>query len=211
MPKAEVAIPSQIEVVDEHSQKWTVTPQDTVWEECLREYQKGDGSMPPLIPLAKIKDHMGWGWWTVFKNQEEFLANLGIPLPSHETLPIFEDLLPQQLGDLLQKFGGYVTYLEPIIGGMTGRQIALKDGLAAAILVESAKLDDGKKTEKAKEAQIVAGSETLRRTKRMLIEQEALLATAKGIRDAYKQAYDTISRQISLKALEVELATSRHA
>lgn len=201
----------RIEVDDEFGQRWVVTPADSAWDRCVEEYRKNGNVAPVLLPLAVVRDHMGWGWWTVFKNQQEFINGLGIPLPSPDTLPGAGDLTDETLREMLQRFGGYVVYLEGVMGNLAGRITALRDSLSTAVLVETAQLEDVRgATEKAKEARVMADSELLRRTKRMLIEEEALSAVVRGIRDAYKQAYDTVSRQVTLRSIEAGVTSNRY-
>lgn len=201
--------PSTLRIYDQFGEPYDIDPKNKLWAQALAENEKGAERIQ--FPLSQITDALEWGWWTCFKTQREWVESCGIPVPDHKLLFGLADADDSRLRTLLQTFGGYVSYLEGQLGIMEGRRHALKQGYEGAILVASASSDGAKKTEKAKEAEAIAKSETLRQMKRMQIEQETILATAKGMLDGYKAAYDTTSRVVSTRQMEAELTTRRHA
>lgn len=183
-------------VRDEYGQPWKLTPED---EELWPKAQEG----ATYFPMSELVKHRGWGWWSAFKTQQEWLAQSGIPVPGHNLIPTD----PAQLRPALQEFGSYVSWLEAQIGLIEGRKNALKQAYDVAVLVDSAGVKDNTKaSEKSKEAQILAKSETLRATKRLQIENETLLYTARGLCAAYQRAWETVSRLITLQVSETELS-----
>jgi hypothetical protein len=169
------------------------------------------GIDPIVLPLSIIAVRRGWGWWTVFQDSTEWVQNLGVPEPNLETLPQRDDITTGELSELLQKFGAYLTYLETLMGQITSRRSTLKEGYDVAMMIATSKLQDSSKlTEKTKEATILQVNETLRQTKRLFIEEDAKLCIIKGLRDAYRISWDTVSRMITIKSLEAQITTGRH-
>lgn len=197
-----------IRIWDQFGQFYDIDNKNKLWDEALKRSKAGEKRID--FPMAQITDAMEWGWWSCFNTQQKWLESCGVPFPNHKTLFGLEDASDYQLRKMLQEFGGHVMWLEANIGVMEGRLSALKSGYAAAVLVASGKSDDKKATGKSKEAEAIAGSETLRQTKRMQIEQETVLETAKGMLEGYKKAWETVSRVITSVVAERDMTTSRH-
>lgn len=201
--------PEFLNIQDDYGGVWKLTPEDgAIWTIALGEYAQGID--PVVIPARILRNHRGWGWWTAIEGQIKWLEENGVPTPSTPSLGLQND--SESLSTALQLYGGYITYLSAIIGSLEGSQQVLKDCYSSATMIATANLDDAEKlTERAKEAKVLTVDETLRETKRKQIETEAILATARGLRDGYQAAWDTVSRLISLFASEAGLATGRHA
>jgi len=205
---SQIEVPEKITVMSEFGQKYELDAANALWPEALRQHV---AEVDPIVfPLARLSGALEWGWWSCFKSQEEWLAGCGVPVPDHDVLGVAARGTTADLADKLQEFAGYVAWLEAQLGVMEGRRGALAEGYKAAVLVASADAE-GKGTEKSKEAQALARSETLRQTKRLLIEQETVLATAKGLLDSYQAAYDATSRILTARQIEAETTTRRHA
>lgn len=201
--KPKIVLPKRILIHDELGQEWHVDDQDELWEDVRKLTE--DGRHDAVLPLSTIFAKRGWGWWSCFKSQDEWLRGIGIPVPDHRILEGASGAKAADLTPLLQKFGGYVAFLESQVGLLAGRRNALKSAYDAAVLVHTAEIEE-KASEKAKEAQVLAGSETLRQTKRLYIESDMLYETAKGMCEGYVKAYEAVSRIISVRLAEMELA-----
>lgn len=200
---------TQILIRDEYGQNWKCLEGDPLWEQVKTMHEQGID--PIVLPLSIIAVRRGWGWWTVFQDSTEWVQNLGVPEPNLETLPQRDDITTGELSELLQKFGAYLTYLETLMGQITSRRSTLKEGYDVAMMIATSKLQDSSKlTEKTKEATILQVNETLRQTKRLFIEEDAKLCIIKGLRDAYRISWDTVSRMITIKSLEAQITTGRH-
>jgi len=192
-------------IQDEFGNTWTIKPEDALWPEVCKQIEEHVAF--PVISLATIRKHLGWGWWTALEAQRAWLEGCGVPIPTLSTLSLQNDAV--SLSEALTRFGGYLTYLSAKIGELEGQQKAYQEGYSVAVMVGTKDLPE-KLAEKAKEAKVVAASETLRETKRRQIETEAIILAAKGLRDAYQNAWDTASRLVTLFVAESGLASSRH-
>jgi len=196
MPKK--SIPNKITIQDELGQNWHVDNQDDLWADVLALTK--NGTEPATLPMSVILSRRGWGWWSCFKTQDDWLNNIGIPIPGHDVLNEIDE---NNLGTMLLRFGGYITFLETQLGLLAGRRNALKEAYAAAVAVHTADIDKG--SEKAKEAHVLSESETLRQTKRLFIETDMLYETAKGMTGSYIRAFDTVSRLVTIQVSEREM------
>src|SRR3990172_4331668 len=202
MAKAKDApLPKKVIIRDEFGGRWEVDEKDDFWEAALTF--TNNGKAKATVPLAVITANLGWGWWTVFKNQEDWYKAIGIPKPEHNLLDGLATAGAAQLSERLQEFGGYVAYLEAQLWALAGKRDALKSAYDAAVAIHTASIEE-KASEKAKEAQVLSESETLRQTKRLYIEIDALYSTAKGMCEAYKKAWETVSRIVTIKLGEME-------
>lgn len=195
--------PKRISIHDELGQEWHVDAEDDLWEDVRK--LTNDGSIDAILPLSTIFEKRGWGWWSCFKTQDEWLRGIGVPVPNHDTLSDVAGKSAADLTPLLQKFGGYVAFLETQVGLLAGRRNALKNAYDAAVLVHTAQIEE-KASEKSKEAQVLASSETLKQTKRLYIETDMLYETARGMCEGYVKAYEAVSRVVSVRLAEMELA-----
>jgi hypothetical protein len=195
----------RIIIWDEYGGCWDITSENVLWPEVQKQLDAGVQNV--ILPLATIRQNLGWGWWTALEAQRAWLEGCGVPAPTLDTLSLQNDAV--SLSEALSRFGGYTTYLSAKIGELEGQYKAYQEGYSVAVMVGTKDLPE-KLAEKAKEAKVVAASETLRETKRRQIETEAIILAAKGLRDAYQNAWDTTSRLITLFAAEAGLTSSRH-
>jgi hypothetical protein len=137
---------------------------------------------------------------------DEFQKSLEmlIPNPSnYRLLDLNREYTPQELRDLLQKYGSYVATLCSLEGRLEAESVLVDKGLKTGLAVAITQLDP-KTTIAAREAEVLASSDTFRDLRKMQIYNEAYSALLKGWKDAYQQAYTTVSRLISLLLGEVE-------
>lgn len=198
--------PKRIMIHDELGQEWHVDAEDELWEDVRK--LTNDGATDAILPLSTIFAKRGWGWWSCFKTQDEWLRGIGVPLPDHNTLAEVSGKSAADLTVLLQRFGGYIAFLEAQVGLLAGRRNALESAYKAAVMVHAAELE-GKASEKSKEAQVLAESETLKQTKRLYIETDMLYETARGMCEGYVKAYEAVSRVVSVRLAEMELSPRR--
>lgn len=137
---------------------------------------------------------------------DEFQKSLEmlVPNPSgYRLLDLNREYTPQELRDLLQKYGSYVATLCSLEGRLEAESVLVDKGFKTGLAVAITQLDP-KATVSAREAEILATNDTFRDLKKLQIYNEAYMALLKGWKDAYTQAYTTVSRLISLLLGEVE-------
>ena len=196
---------TSIKIFDELGQEWSLDNQDELWSEVMTLTE--DGTKDAILPLSVILNKRGWGWWSCFKSQDDWMRGCGIPIADHSVLA--EVNQPGQLGPLLQRFGGYVAFLEAQIGLLAGRRSALKQSYETAMAIHTAEYTSG--SQKAKEAEVLSENETLKQAKRLFIETDMLYETAKGMCAAYTVCHQTVSRLVTIQTSEMELLPRRSA
>lgn len=122
-------------------------------------------------------------------------------------IDIEKEYTPQELRDLLQKFGSYLSSLHTIEAKIEAQCHAIKEGLKTGISLSVSQMEN-KATIKDREANLLASNESLRELKRMQIYYESYLTLVQGWRQAYHSAYSTISRLITLMLGEIQIETS---
>lgn len=202
-------------VYDEYNQPWKIEEDDKFYQEAVTSTKT---SYPDIVvwPLSKIVSGRGYGWWTTFRKIDEFEADLEkmVPHPVKQRLiDIDKEYTPTELSDLLQKFGSYLAILHHTEGVVEAQCHALKEGFKTGLSVATAKYESKSKTTAvtAKEAEVLAGNELLKQTRRLQIDNEACLIIVKSWRQSYEQAFATASRLVTLMLGEAQLQTSRYA
>lgn len=163
--------------------------------------------------MDPVIENQDWGWWTVFKRLDEFELDLEklVPNPGKQRLiDLDHEYTPAELRELLQRFGSYLASLHNLEGKIEGQCHALREGFKNGIAIAVANSESKTSTITGKEAEVLASNELFKQTKRMQIDHEATLLVIKGWRQAYEQAWATVSRIISLNLGEVQLQTGRH-
>jgi len=153
----------------------------------------------------------GWGWWTVFNKIDEFEKELSrlVPNPDH-ILNTNKEYTPNELRDLLQRFGSYLSTLHNLEGKMEAQSHAVKEGYKAGMSVAVAKSESKATSVSGKENEVLANNEIFKDAKRMQIDYECQLLLLKGWRQAYEQGWATVSRLITITIGEANLQTSRY-
>lgn len=198
--------PEFIIIYDQYGNSWHVDKQDKLWPEVLAQHKAGE--VPIRLPLNYITENRGWGWWTAFEKQVEWISNLNLQEVNQEQLKGFEEAGVDELTKALQWYGSWLGYLEAQVGVLLGRHVALKEGYESGLNVAMASLESGTaKTIKEKEGYVLASNVLLRQARYQLIETEVLLETARKHRDAFKTWWDTLSRIISVRLGEMNFAS----
>lgn len=165
-------------------------------------------------------DPQGWGWWTAHERQNDYLRSISahVPWPNEKIIPghtEMADYPPMLLKELLERYGGYLTFLRAERGLWEGKVYALHETYDSALTaLKGQSLTELPKgaTEAAKEAWALNHpdfSETLRQTKRLNIEWQGIVLTIKGLIDAYQGAWETVSRLVTAAGIEADLASNR--
>lgn len=146
-------------------------------------------------------------WQEVFQeidNLEEEIAK-EMPNPRYIFLELDKEYTPQQLRDLIQRFGIYLASLTKRESILEAQCHALKQSYENGIAVAMASgSDTSSKTLKGKEAEILANNELFINTKRLQISSESALLVVQGWRKSYEHLYALASRLITLTLGELE-------
>ena len=148
-----------------------------------------------------------------FDKLDAFEADLEKMMPNPgkvRLIDINKEYSPTELQDMLQHFGSYLATLHWNVAMIEAQTHALKESLKTGLQVRVVGADP-KLTVSAREAEVLAGDELLRDTRRLQIDNESVLILAKGWLSAYEAAYAAISRIVSLTIGEASLQTGRHA
>lgn len=200
-----------VTIYDQFGQAWKVTDTDALYLEAQEAVMQTKGQKV-YWPLAKIVENRGWGWWSIFKHLDELEADLEKQIPNPgkvRLLDLDKEYLPAELRDLLQHFGSYLSNLHHIEAIIEAQGHALREGFKTGLTVAMAQSNSSASTVSGKEAEVLANNELLRDTRKMQIDHEATLILIKGWRQAYEQAFQTVSRLITLAIGEVQLQTNR--
>lgn len=198
-----------IRIQDEYGQTWNIFEDDANYQEAKVSIEKGIKTWP----LEKILEGRGWGWWTVFKDIDDYEREIGKIIPDPVKNPLIQtdhEYTPTELSDMLQQLGSYLSILYAHESKVEAHCNALREGFKTGLQVAMARYETESKTVKGQEAEILSGNELFLQTKRMEIKDESILLVISGWRKAYEQAYATISRIVSLRIGEVSLQTGRH-
>ena len=156
--------------------------------------------------------------WSPFKalaKAEAFVEDLSIPPLGKEVTKEygldFTNLMNadnKQLEEFLTMFGGYRSYLEYQLSDITSKKGALEaafdEGYATAIYrLADERESEGKKKLTRDEVRGAAFDNypSLKELRREIIEQEAVHTKVAGLLNAYKAAYDAVSRVVTLRSL----------
>jgi hypothetical protein len=202
-------MPDKVVIFDDYGQKWNIFPDDSLYEEAKQAVEQSSGKV--VWPLEKITEHRGYGWWSTFKKLDEFESDLEKQIPNpgkQRLLDIDKEYLPFELRDLLQRFGSYIATLHHLEGMVEAQCLTLKEGFKTGMSVAITQLESPEATVSGRESQVLATNELFRQTKRMQIDNEAILALLKGWREAYETAWNTTSRLITLAVGEAQLQRS---
>lgn len=200
-----------IVIYDQFDQAWRIFEEEELFEEAKLAVAQANGQKV-YWPLAKLVEKRGYGWWTTFKRLDEFEADLAkvVPNPgSGRLLDLYKEYTPDEMRSMLQCYGSYISTLHHTEAMIEAQYIALKQGLKTGMNVMVSQYQGSQTTIAGKEGEIISDNELMRNTRRMEIDHEAFLTLIKGWREAYQQAWSTISRIISLKIGESSLQSDR--
>ena len=138
---------------------------------------------------------------------DEFQAQIEkiVPNPgAYRLLDIGKEYTPQELRDLLQRYGSYLANLYAIEGRLEAEALLVDRGFKTGLAVAVTQLDSKTTTVSGRESEVLASNQGFRDLKKLQIYNESYMALLKGWREAYAQAYATVSRLITLLLGETE-------
>ena len=154
--------------------------------------------------------------WTPFKaisKADEFLDDLMVPAIGKEVTKEygldFSNLMnaeSRQLEEFLTMFGGYKAYLESQLAHIDANKSAIEaafdEGYATAVYkIASTRESEGQKklTREEIRGAVLDTYSSLKELRREVIEQDTVYKKVAGLLNAYKAAYDAVSRIVALR------------
>ena len=167
------------------------------------------------MTLRMEKRDTKWSPFKALERAEEFVEDLAIPPLGKEVTKEygldFTNLMNvdnKQLEEFLTMFCGYRAYLEHQLADVTSKkgavEAAFDEGYATAIYrLAEEREQAGKKKLTREEVRGAALDkyDTLKELRREVIELETIHTKVAGLLNAYKSAYDAVSRVVTLRAL----------
>lgn len=159
---------------------------------------------------------------SVIQQADEFVRKLSVPfiiVNSDSDMSLKEvdgtqlyKCTNDQLQEYLSLFGGYRAYLDAELAKVEARRKVLEmmfdEGLSKTLyeLTMQYRQEDGRKpTKEALRGESLSKNNVLKRTRQEMIQSEALVIRIVGLRDSIKCLYDTVSRLVTLRALDKEV------
>lgn len=154
--------------------------------------------------------------WTPMKalgKAERIVKDFGVPIitmsmeePEELEFSNLMNAENMKLEHFLMFYGGYKAYLESQVADCDAKKSALEaafdEGLATvAFKIHSERESTGKKkaTKDEIRGEALSSYDQLRELRREIIEQEAIYKKLSGLLNAYKAAYDSVSRIVALR------------
>lgn len=159
---------------------------------------------PPPVPvdLTPQEDAIFGQYALYLKAQQEFIASVPYPnLPQLREYPI------DGLRELLRWHGSWVANLLSRESEVEAHVYALKEVKGRLFNLQASQV--GKKTEWETLAAVSGASPRFQEVSGYLTQEQMLLITCKGRREAHQAAYNELSRQIAIWEKEMELAARR--
>lgn len=140
----------------------------------------------------------------IMERTRQQLVIFGVPEPS-KIIDISMDVLPSRIAEKMLEVGGYLAYLEYLLGQHEASHLIAKDATEYALTIGLIGTDP-KATIKAREADLISRNAELQRELGYKTQQAALVEQVKGLRNAYRAQYDVLSRVLAAKELEAEVS-----
>ena len=155
----------------------------------------------------------GWGYWSVYKQIDEFEADLenkfGIPNPRRVRLiDVNKEYTIAEAKALIQIFGSHLAVLHGFSGVIRGQTLGLKKSFEEGMRIAVSQIP-GAGSVTSKRGTALAANEVLAQAKRLEISNEAIVEVIDGWVSAYTKAWETISRMISVDQAEIGLQLNR--
>lgn len=142
----------------------------------------------------------------IMERNRKALSNLRIPVPTQD-IGITMDATPSMIAEKMLEVGGILAFLEYTLGMAEAAHLVAKDSVEYALTLGIVGMDP-KGTIKGREAVLIDRSPALQSDISYRTTQNALVEQFKGLRNAYRAQYDVLSRVLSAKQLEAEVARS---
>ncbi len=161
----------------------------------------------------KMEKREGWTPYRALTNVDNFIENLMVPSIGKEVavdqnldFPNLMNADNKKLEQFLTMYGGIKMYLETQVADVLAKKNALEAALNEGISIAKAKIcdqreEEGKKKYTQDEIRGVVLNEypALKELREDIIELEAIHARLNGMKDAYAQGFQTVSRIVSLR------------
>jgi len=180
-------------------EEWDFLSRTGEWE--------GDILILTLPQVAAIKR---WDVSDIMNKVENAMDELGIPeivmkLPKKQIEVVdWSACSDQDLQEHLTQYGGWKAYLDAQMSYLEAKKLVLErgfeEGMFRAMASLSAKIDGRKPAKDILHGEAIAKFPRLRDTKIELVEAEALYVRLSGVRNAFKSAYDSVSRVVALRS-----------
>jgi len=202
-------LPHQVVIVDDNTGlKWIydVCPEDLDYLE-ERGIRDEFGNITLSAPLVAGLNK--WNIKTAMKVVDDYMEDVNVPnFPQpkkQENVTSLEELInstDEQLQHMLTVYGGYRAYLEAELAYIDSKRGMLEstfeEGLNRMIYVLQSQKDK-KATKEFLRGEALATNPQLKKVRQDLIETEAIYARVKGLRDAYKASWETVSRVVAIR------------
>lgn len=167
------------------------------------------------VPFKFISDNMPWGWWNIISTLEKLKDRYDVDhlLRPPATNPSWnihniDTANNEQLGEMLSYFGSQLSFHNAELGLIEGELAAVQGSGGIALQIAVAKLEmegTGRRPLKdTLEGMAIGDSSSLRATKRKEIELTAKAREISGYRDAWNILWQTTSREITRRQMEME-------
>lgn len=140
-------------------------------------------------------------------NFEEQLAAY-VPNPTNRRLIQGEqEYTPDELAQMLQEYGGFVSNLSALEGKMMAEENVYKKGYKSTLRIAVAGFASTATSVSGKEAEFLASEEgdQFRKINGIIIKQESCLMIVRGWLKAYHEAYTAVSRVVTVVTAEQEM------
>lgn len=145
---------------------------------------------------------------------EQFEAHLEglVPNPvKRRLINVEREYSALELKDLLQVLGSHLATLTTIAGKLEAECHLIKETYKKGMAMAMASQSSTATQVAVREAEVLCGSVPLQQLKDQQIDSEAFYIMTKSWRNAYEDAYNAISRIVTLEIGEISLQTSRNA
>ena len=170
--------------------------------------------------ISLDNQNINWSPFRALSEADAFVKDLNIPPLSKDVTKEYDldftNLMNsdnKKLEEFLTMFGGYRAYLEYQLSDITSKKGALEaafdEGYATAIYRLADEREMAGKKKLTREEVRGAAFDTyssLKQLRREIIEQEAIHTKIAGLLNAYKAAYDAVSRVVTLRSLGREIS-----
>jgi len=202
--------PNYLTLVDiENKVPWQYRIEDEEEWEFIQKRADKDEEGNYVLPLPIIAALQGWSPVRAQKRIESHMKNLGVPELALDIstgkefkLPELDLAKDEELEKYLSTFGQIRAYLEAQVSYHNSKcsilESVFEESMNKALFELSSKYTK-KPTKEIMRGEAVQSNPHLKKLRQELIEEDALYRRVIGLRDAYKAAYDAVSRIVALR------------
>lgn len=199
----------QVLVVDEsNGLKWIydISPEDF---DLLDAKSKKDEYGNIILSYPEVAALKRWTIDIAMKKVEEYMKDINVPEVSQPktsgkigSLSDLNNSTDEQLEELLLLYGGYRAYLESNLAYLDSKRGLLESSFEEGLAKMMFTLQKDREKRVAKEmlrGEALVLNPQLKKARQQLIETEAIYARIRGLKEAYRAAFDTVSRVVTLR------------